>query len=31
MGFLLSLSHALILRLVRKPSLLNAKPFAIWR
>ena len=31
MGLILSLSHALILRLVRKPSLFNAKPFAIWR
>ncbi|GEM_PF-933716 len=31
MASLLILGHALILRLARKPSLFNAKPFAFWR
>jgi len=31
MAFLLILGHALVLRLARKTSLFNAKPFAFWR
>lgn len=31
MAFLLILGHAVVLRLARKPSLFNAKPFAFWR
>lgn len=31
MAFLLIIGHALFLRLARKPSLFNAKPFAPWR
>lgn len=31
MSLLLIFAHGLILRLARKPSLFNAKPFAFWR
>lgn len=31
MSLLLILGHALVLRLTRRPSLFNAKPFAFWR
>ena len=31
MAFFLILGHALFLRLTRRSSLFNAKPFAFWR